>query len=278
MLSHVLAVIPTELPSGAVGTSSVSLASAFNATLDVVAVGFEQTRMPLIAGGSVAMASAYEPSYQNALDRATAALSWVESTAARSNVACRRRPFCLQLETAAGTLCALARLHDLTILAQPDDNLSAADSFLARKILFDSGGPVLFIPPKFEERLSMKRVGICWDGSRLAARALHDAMPLLSKAEMVGIIHVEVDNAASIEASPSRLRQYLTEMELPCQEFNLASDRSRIVPTILSLASDESIGLLVMGAYGHAPLIESVFGGVTFNMLRRMSIPTLMSH
>jgi nucleotide-binding universal stress UspA family protein len=156
--------------------------------------------------------------------------------------------------------------------------ISAADSFLARKILFESGGPVLFIPPTFEERLSMNRVGICWDGSRLAARALHDAMPLLSKAEMVGIVNVQVDNAVSTEASPSRLWQYLTEMGFPCQEISLASHRSRIVPTILSLAADESMGLLVMGAYGHAPLIESVFGGVTFNMLRRMSIPILMSH
>ncbi len=103
-------------------------------------------------------------------------------------------------------------------------------------------------------------------------------MPFLMKAEVVEIINVETGDAAPIEASPLKLQRYLAELGVLSNLINLVADRSRIVPTILSLAADEAIDLLVMGAYGHARLIESVFGGVTFKMLRRMSIPTLMSH
>jgi nucleotide-binding universal stress UspA family protein len=36
--------------------------------------------------------------------------------------------------------------------------------------------------------------------------------------------------------------------------------------------------MLVMGAYGHSRLQEMVLGGVTREMLRTMTVPTLMSH
>ncbi|WP_245333197.1 universal stress protein, partial [Bradyrhizobium guangdongense] len=51
-----------------------------------------------------------------------------------------------------------------------------------------------------------------------------------------------------------------------------------IQPTILSLAADESLDLLVMGGYGHSRLQERVLGGVTRAMLEAMTVPTLMSH
>jgi nucleotide-binding universal stress UspA family protein len=47
---------------------------------------------------------------------------------------------------------------------------------------------------------------------------------------------------------------------------------------LLSIAADESLDLLVMGGYGHSRLQETVLGGVTRDMLRSMTVPTLMSH
>ena len=44
------------------------------------------------------------------------------------------------------------------------------------------------------------------------------------------------------------------------------------------MAADESLNLLVMGGYGHSRLKETVFGGVTRDMLESMTVPTLMSH
>jgi nucleotide-binding universal stress UspA family protein len=46
----------------------------------------------------------------------------------------------------------------------------------------------------------------------------------------------------------------------------------------LSRLSDESIDLLVMGAYGHSRLREMVLGGVTREVFQQMTVPVLMSH
>jgi nucleotide-binding universal stress UspA family protein len=48
--------------------------------------------------------------------------------------------------------------------------------------------------------------------------------------------------------------------------------------SILSVAADERLDLLVMGGYGHSRLKETVFGGVTREMFRSMTTPVLMSH
>jgi nucleotide-binding universal stress UspA family protein len=56
------------------------------------------------------------------------------------------------------------------------------------------------------------------------------------------------------------------------------ASRSEIQPTILSLAADESVDMLVMRGYGHSRLGEGLLGGVTRAMLQAMTVPTLITH
>jgi len=58
----------------------------------------------------------------------------------------------------------------------------------------------------------------------------------------------------------------------------MSADRADIQPTILSVAADTDIDLIVMGGYGHSRLQERILGGVTRGMLQSMTVPTLMSH
>jgi len=51
-----------------------------------------------------------------------------------------------------------------------------------------------------------------------------------------------------------------------------------IQPCILSIAADEGLDILVMGAYGHSRLQEGILAVVTRETLRTMTVPTLMSH
>jgi nucleotide-binding universal stress UspA family protein len=51
-----------------------------------------------------------------------------------------------------------------------------------------------------------------------------------------------------------------------------------IQPLLLSLAADDNLDMLVLGAYGHSPLRETILGGVTRAMMQTMILPTLMSH
>lgn len=67
--------------------------------------------------------------------------------------------------------------------------------------------------------------------------------------------------------------------DVPSIRLNLGKEcaRAEIQPTILPLAADAGLDLLVMGGYGHSRLQERVLGGVTRAMLEAMTVPTLMS-
>ncbi len=47
-----------------------------------------------------------------------------------------------------------------------------------------------------------------------------------------------------------------------------------VLTQVAALGAD----LLVMGAYGHSRLREMILGGVTREILRKMSVPILMAH
>ena len=80
------------------------------------------------------------------------------------------------------------------------------------------------------------------------------------------------------EASLEKLGRYLARYDRPTRLVDLPAERGNIQPSILSMAADADLDMLVMGAYGHSPLKEGFLGGVTREMLDVMTIPTLMSH
>ena len=97
----------------------------------------------------------------------------------------------------------------MTIALQPEFEGHTFDNYLSTEILFQAGGPVLFMPYTFRGTFAARRVGVCWDGSRLASRALQDAMPLLRKADALTIITITNSSSIPEEATPERLVQHL---------------------------------------------------------------------
>ena len=134
------------------------------------------------------------------------------------------------------------------------------------------------MPRIFRGAFQPKRIGICWDGSRLAARALRDARPFLAAADALLAISINEADSAPAYASTDRLAKHMARAGLPIKSVHLTASRSEIQPTILSLAADESLDMLVMGGYGHSRLREGLLGGVTRAMLQTMTVPTLMTH
>ena len=55
-------------------------------------------------------------------------------------------------------------------------------------------------------------------------------------------------------------------------------DGHAISDVLLSRAANFGADLIVAGAYHHSRLRESVFGGVTRDLLERMPVPLLLSH
>jgi nucleotide-binding universal stress UspA family protein len=277
MLKDLLVHIPSERPSRPVVDAAVSLAVTRAAHLDAVSIGFEYTNVDLAPDGGAALAALLEDAQERALARANAALAVFETEARNAGIGYGLQPLTGASAEVATTVSALARLYDLTIALQPESGRDTFDNTIPQELLFQSGGPVLLIPYTHKGPFEPKHIGIAWDGSRLAARALRDAAPFLARAHAITIVTV---NAAEIpaEISAATLVAHLARRGLAARIVSMSADRADIQPTILSVAADTDIDLIVMGGYGHLRLQERILGGVTRSMLQSMTVPTLMSH
>ncbi|MBR0838655.1 universal stress protein [Bradyrhizobium liaoningense] len=278
MIKDILVHIPTERPMRSAIDGSISLAASLNARLDAVAVGYVATSTAYVMDGGAAVAAVFEMERERAEERAETALAVFETEAKNAGIAYACHPLAAIPADAEASVGAMARLYDLSVVLQPDPERGSFDNDLPREVLFQAGGPVLFLPYTFNGAFQANRIGICWDGSRVAARAVHDATSFLLRAEEIVIFTINEADAVPGEASADQLARHLARKGLSARIVSLSAARSDIQPTILSLAADENLDLLVMGGYGHSRLQERFLGGVTRAMLQAMTVPTLMSH
>ncbi|WP_321924693.1 universal stress protein [Paraburkholderia guartelaensis] len=176
-----------------------------------------------------------------------------------------------------------SRTADLTILGQAslDDPESYIAEHFPETVVLGAGGPVLMVPYTGSFESIGERVLVAWNGSREATRAVHDAMPFITRAARVTIV------AASTSFTPAESQAACADLAAMLARHGATTvditrfDRLAAESTgdaLLSYAADGDYDLLVMGAYGHARLQELVLGGATRSILSTMTLPVLMSH
>jgi nucleotide-binding universal stress UspA family protein len=99
----------------------------------------------------------------------------------------------------------------------------------------------------------------------------------LEKADTLVAVSINGVDTVPADASSEKLAKHLARAQLPVRLIDPPAARSEIQPSILSIAADENLDMLVMGAYGHSRLQEGILGGVSREMLNTMTLPTLMS-
>jgi len=277
MFRNILVHIPSERPVRPVIEVAVALTMARRSHLDAVAIGYESMGAVgmLVGSSGAAVAAVVGAEQERAQERADAAISVFEVEAKQAEIAYSVRSFAAIPAEAGQAIGALARLYDMTIVLQPDSSKSGYDNDIPQEILVNSGGPMLMVPYIHKGPLDTHDIGIAWDGSRLAARALRDAMPFLMGAKAVTVIAV---NEEAGEASSDQLVGHLAQRGIAARVQRLAVERGDVHAAILSIAAERNMGLLVMGGYGHSRLQERILGGVTRRMFESMTVPVLMSH
>ena len=277
MFRNMLVHIPTERAVRPVIDVAIGLALARRSHLDAVAIGYESMSAVgmVVEGGSAAVAAVMGAEEERAQERANAAISVFETEAKLAGIEYGTRTLTGVPADAEQEIGALSRLYDMTIVLQPEGSNTSYDNAIPQGILFSSGGPMLMVPYTQKGPLQASHVGIAWDGSRLAARAVRDAMPFLMGAKAVTVIAVNEDVRA---ASSNDLVSHLGRRGIAARAQRVAVDRGNIQGAILSIAAESSIGLLVMGGFGHSRMQERILGGVTRDMFAAMTVPVLMSH
>ncbi len=175
-----------------------------------------------------------------------------------------------------------ARYGDLLVLSQ---NKSAGDILpggheMPDRVILSAGRPVLVVPYIYAGAPIGKRAMIAWDAGRMAARAVHDALPILAKAENVTIMvaNPKPGKEGHGDLPGADLAAHLARHGVKATADHTISNDLEIGELLLSRAADDQADMIVLGAYGHARWRELVLGGVTAHLLEHMTVPVLMSH
>lgn len=169
----------------------------------------------------------------------------------------------------------LAALHDMSIVQVRRGAIAQRE--LAEGMVFGSGRPVLVLPEARSHAPLQDHVAIAWDGGRAAARAVHDAMPLISIARAVTLI-TAFDDKASGERSIAGLLAYLSRHGIEARHKDVSTAGARIGTTLQDSAVSLGAGMLVMGAFGHSRIRDFVVGGATRSVLDHVALPVFLSH
>ena len=174
-----------------------------------------------------------------------------------------------------------AGVHDLVVLGQTDRSAPSATLDLAvpEQVLMHGGTATLVVPAvgRFE-RLGLNVV-VAWNATRESARAVHDAMPMLRRAQIVHLMCLERESdlrhISRLQLNDARdwLVRHGVDPHLHQEPV-----RGDVGEALLSRADDLGADLVVMGGYGHSRMAEFLLGGVTRRLLTQMTVPVLLSH
>jgi nucleotide-binding universal stress UspA family protein len=208
---------------------------------------------------------------------AQSAVQRFEENARAAGVSVSSRTVEASVGGGATVFAKIARRFDLVVLGQSQREYGASEEVMIEAALFESGRPVMLVPYIQREGLALNRVLLCWDGSRTAARAIGDAMPLLERAKEVDVVIVAEERKEE-DMTGSHMAEHLARHGITATVKRLVKGDISIDSVVLSYAADTGADLIVMGGYGHSRFREFILGGMTRGILESMTVPVLMSH
>ncbi len=174
------------------------------------------------------------------------------------------------------------RYADLCILGHDQAEGPASVNYtFAEQLLFVTGRPVLFVPPLASPKTLGRHIVVAWNSSRPSTRSLNDAMPLIERAERTTVLLINSSGVLRAhgglpgEHIAEHLRRHGASTDVVrIDDVPPDSVADRLQAEARALGAD----LIVAGAFGHPRLWEKLLGGVTYDLLTRMSLPIFMSH
>jgi nucleotide-binding universal stress UspA family protein len=276
MIKDIVVNLSVNTEGGPAGDYAVSVAAALDAHLAAIAFLYDPI-LP-ISGTGYIPAEVIETQQADNEAAAKTALDRFSEAARRAGLSAEPLTLSSSLAGAGDQFGRIARRFDLAIVGQAEPQTSTVEDIIAETTLFESGRPMIVVPYIQKAPLKLDNVMVCWDGSRPAARAIGDAMPLLAKAGGVEIVIVTNERGKKDEIEGADMGQHLARHGLKIDVHRIAGGGIDTADALLSHAADSGADFMVMGGYGHSRLREFVLGGVTRSILRSMTIPVLMSH
>ena len=181
----------------------------------------------------------------------------------------------VSLGAVLGSAVAEARYFDLTMLPWSGESTAIQD--MAQSIVFGSGRPTIVIPHSTHS-VSLDHIAIAWDASRVAARALGDALPLLAKGGRISVLTVKDEKPLSGTDLAQALATSLEKRGFSATPIDITLGKRSISEALQEASLSTGAQLLAMGGYGHSRIRDFILGGATKGVLAELQLPVLLSH
>ena len=167
------------------------------------------------------------------------------------------------------------RCCDWVLLAQRGEHFHLGGGAIlgstAQSVVRRSGKPVLVTPEHFRE---IKTMALAYDGSTPADNALRLAAELSQRAGWPLSVVIITDD----EALGAKLSQKAKDLLVPpAVDSTVIIRKGKEDKELLRFIREGSADLLVMGAYGHNRLRELLLGSTTSSIIRKSTIPVLLT-
>jgi nucleotide-binding universal stress UspA family protein len=164
---------------------------------------------------------------------------------------------------------------DWILLAQRGEHFHIGDGAIlgstAQSVVRSSGKPVLVTPGKFREIESM---AIAYDGSAPAHNALKLAADLSVAASWpLSVVTISNDPSLATEIV-QKAEAYLDPLKIDSTVLILNGKEDK---ELLRYIREGAVELLVMGAFGHNRFRELLGGSTTSTIIRKSTIPVLLT-
>jgi nucleotide-binding universal stress UspA family protein len=276
MVKDIIVNLSVTKEGSVVGKYAISVAAALQAHLTGVAFVYDPI-VP-ISGAGYIPAEVIETQRDDNETAASAAIKDFDTATNQAGISAESLTLDGSLAGAGDQFARMARRFDLAIVGQAQPDVSSVEQIIGETTLFESGRPVIMVPYIQRTPFKTDNVMICWDGSRTAARAIADAMPIIGKTARVEIVIVANERGKQNEIEGADIGQHLARHGLKVDVHRISGGNIDVGDALLSHAADSGADLMVMGGYGHSRLREFVLGGVTRSIFESMTVPVLLSH
>lgn len=164
---------------------------------------------------------------------------------------------------------------DWVLLAQRGEHFhlggGAVLGSTAQSVVRLSGKPVLVTPEKYRE---IRTMALAFDGSVPACNALKLGAELSERAAWPLSVVIIADDRALGEKNSQKVRDFLSPLKI---DSAIIIRKGKEDKELLRFIGEGSVDLLVMGAYGHNRLRELLVGSTTSAVIRKSTIPVLLT-
>ena len=276
MVKDIIVNLSVTKNGSTVSNYAVSVAAALQAHLTGIAFIYDPV-VP-ISGTGYIPADVIESQRADNETAAEAAIKDFTAATDRAGISAEPQMLTASLTGAGDQFARMARHFDLAIVGQAQPEMSTMEQIIGETTLFESGRPIIMVPYIQKAPFKTGNVMICWDGSRTAARAVADAIPILGKSGRIEIVSVTSERGKEDEIEGADIGQHLARHGLKVDVHRISRGNIDVADALLSHAADSAADLMVMGGYGHSRLREFVLGGVTRSIFQSMTLPVLLSH